>query len=78
MEEALEVILTLLRTEEPVTHDSEWFTLREARLHLRPYTDPHPEVAVAAMISPAAWRMARTVSRPRAWRGRRRVPADKT
>jgi limonene 1,2-monooxygenase len=58
MEEALEVILTLLRTEEPVTHDSEWFTLREARLHLRPYTDPHPEVAVAAMISPAGPRAA--------------------
>ncbi|MGI9578600.1 MAG: LLM class flavin-dependent oxidoreductase [Microthrixaceae bacterium] len=58
MEEALEVILTLLRSDDPVTHESEWFTLRDARLQLRPYTDPHPEVAVAAMISPAGPRAA--------------------
>jgi len=58
MEEALEVILRLLRTDEPVTHESEWFTLRDARLHLRPYTHPHPEVAVAAMISPSGPRAA--------------------
>ncbi len=58
MEEALEVILHLLRTDEPVTHESDWFTLRDARLHLRPYTHPHPEVAVAAMISPSGPRAA--------------------
>ncbi len=58
MEEALEVILTLLRTDEPVTHESEWFTMRDARLQLRPYTEPHPEVAVAAMISPSGPRAA--------------------
>ena len=58
MEEALEIILALLRTDEPVTHESEWFTLRDARLHLRPYTQPHPEVAVAAMISPSGPRAA--------------------
>ena len=58
MEEALEVILRLLRTDEPVTHESDWFTLRDARLHLRPYTHPHPEVAVAAMISPSGPRAA--------------------
>ncbi|MBS1838848.1 MAG: LLM class flavin-dependent oxidoreductase, partial [Actinobacteria bacterium] len=58
MEEALEVILRLLRSDEPVTHESEWFTLRDARLHLRPYTHPHPEVAVAAMISPSGPRAA--------------------
>ena len=58
MEEALDVILELLRSDEPVNRETEWFTLRDARLHLRPYTQPHPEVAVAAMISPSGPRAA--------------------
>lgn len=58
MEESLEVILRLLRSDEPVTHESDWFTLRNARLHLKPYTQPHPEVACAAMISPSGPRAA--------------------
>jgi limonene 1,2-monooxygenase len=53
MEESLSVILQLLRSDEPVTHHGDWFTLENARLHLTPYTKPHPEVAVAAMISPS-------------------------
>jgi limonene 1,2-monooxygenase len=58
MEEALGVILELFRSDEPVTHESDWFTLKDARLHLKPYTQPHPEVAVAAMISPSGPRAA--------------------
>jgi limonene 1,2-monooxygenase len=58
MEESLEVILRLLRDDEPVTQETDWFTLRDARLHLAPYTRPHPEVAVAAMISPSGPRAA--------------------
>jgi limonene 1,2-monooxygenase len=58
MEEALGVILELFRSDEPVTHESDWFTLKDARLHLKPYSDPHPEVAVAAMISPSGPRAA--------------------
>jgi limonene 1,2-monooxygenase len=58
MEEGLDTILELLRSDEPVTRETEWFTLRNARLHLRPYTLPHPEVAVAAMISPSGPRAA--------------------
>jgi limonene 1,2-monooxygenase len=58
MEEALEVILQLLRSDEPVTHESDWFTLRNGRLHLSPYSKPHPEVACAAMISPSGPRAA--------------------
>jgi limonene 1,2-monooxygenase len=58
MEESLEVVLELLRSDEPVTRESEWFTLRNARLHLTPYTRPHPEIAVAAMISPSGPRAA--------------------
>ena len=38
--------------------ETDWFTLREARLQIRPFTDPHPEVAVAAMISPSGPRAA--------------------
>jgi len=58
MEESLEAILALLRGEEPVTRETDWFTMREARLQLRPFTRPHFEVAVAAMISPSGPRLA--------------------
>jgi limonene 1,2-monooxygenase len=58
MEQALEAILLLLRSDEPVTYETDWFTLRDARLQLRPYTQPHFEVAVAAQISPAGPRAA--------------------
>jgi limonene 1,2-monooxygenase len=58
MEEALEAILLLLRTDEPVTYETDWFTLRDARLQLRPYQKPHFEVAVAAQISPSGPRAA--------------------
>ena len=54
MEEALEAILLLLRSDEPVTYKTDWFTLNDARLQLRPYTHPHFEVAVAAQVSPSA------------------------
>jgi limonene 1,2-monooxygenase len=58
MEESLEAILALLRSEEPVTRETDWFTMKEARLQIRPYTHPHFEVAVAAMISPSGPRLA--------------------
>jgi limonene 1,2-monooxygenase len=58
MEESLEAILLLLNGEEPVTMETEWFTLVGARLQMRPYQRPFPEVAVAAQISPAGPRAA--------------------
>jgi limonene 1,2-monooxygenase len=58
MEESLEAILALLRSDEPVTRETDWFTMREARLQMRPYSDPHFEVAVAAMVSPSGPRLA--------------------
>jgi limonene 1,2-monooxygenase len=58
MEESLEAILALLRTDEPVNRETDWFTLRDARLQYRPYTHPHLEVAVAAMVSPSGPRLA--------------------
>ena len=51
MEEALDVIMALLRGE-TVSYECEWFTLQDARLQLRPYSEPTLEVAVAASISP--------------------------
>ncbi len=57
MEEALEAILLLLAGE-TVTMETDWFTLTKARLQLRPYQRPFPEVAVAAQVSPAGPRAA--------------------
>ena len=57
MEESLEAILQLLAGE-TVTMETDWFTLVKARLQLRPYQRPFPEVAVAAQISPAGPRAA--------------------
>jgi limonene 1,2-monooxygenase len=53
MDESLGIIMRLMTETEPITHESEWFTLREAALHLRPYTQPHLPVAVAAAQSPS-------------------------
>jgi limonene 1,2-monooxygenase len=58
MEEALDAILELFRSEEPVTREASWFTMRDARLQVRPYTSPYPEVAVAAMVTPSGPRLA--------------------
>src|SRR5690606_20437371 len=60
MEESLEAILALLRTDEPVTRETDWFALRDAKLQYRPYSDPHFEVSVAAMVSPSGPRLAGT------------------
>jgi limonene 1,2-monooxygenase len=58
MEESLEVILELLAGEAPVNRTTDWFTLRDASLQLRPYSDPCFEVAVAAQVSPSGPRLA--------------------
>ena len=58
MEESLEVILALLESDEPVTRESDWFTLRDARLQLRPFSHPRFDIAVAAQVSPAGPRAA--------------------
>ena len=57
MEESLEAILLLLAGE-TVSRQTDWFTLNGARLQLRPYQRPFPEVAVAAQVSPAGPRAA--------------------
>ncbi|ORA63203.1 flavin-dependent oxidoreductase [Mycolicibacterium elephantis] len=60
MQESLEAILALFRSapDERITRTSDWFTLRDAALHIRPYTWPYPEISTAAMISPSGPRLA--------------------
>ena len=53
MDEAMSVIMRLLTDPEPFTYESDWIKLHEARLHLRPYTQPTMPLAVAAAGSPA-------------------------
>ena len=53
MDEAMGIIMRLVTTTEPITCESDWFTLREALPHLRPYTQPHFPIAVAAAQSPS-------------------------
>jgi limonene 1,2-monooxygenase len=57
MEESLEAIVALLAGKERVTRESDWFTLRDAELQLRPYSE-ELEIAVAAQVSPAGPRAA--------------------
>ena len=57
MDEALGVILRLLRGE-TVSHESDWFKLRDARLQMTPFTRPHIEMAVASQVSPTGARAA--------------------
>ena len=51
MEQCLEAITRLLRGE-TVTMHTDGFTLQDARLQLRPYSDPCFDIAVAASFSP--------------------------
>jgi limonene 1,2-monooxygenase len=53
MLEALEAVLALWSDEEPVNRETDWFTLRDARLQLRPYSRPGIEVSVAVTASPS-------------------------
>jgi len=53
MDEALDAIMLLLKGEEPVTLKTDWFEMRQARLHLAPYTEPHFPIAVASVMTPA-------------------------
>jgi len=53
MGESLEAIMHLLRSREPLTMETDWFTLRDGRLQMANFTDPHPHVAVAASFTPS-------------------------
>jgi limonene 1,2-monooxygenase len=58
MEQALEAILHLLTSDEPLSMKTDWFELHDARLQLAPFTRPRPEVVVAATASPSGPRAA--------------------
>jgi limonene 1,2-monooxygenase len=58
LEQRMAVLMHLLTSEEPISHESEHLLLRDARLHLRPYSDPLFDVAVAAVASPSGARLA--------------------
>ena len=56
-DEAMGVIRRLLRGEERFSHESEWFTLRDAKLQLLPVQEDM-EFAVASLISPSGMTLA--------------------
>jgi limonene 1,2-monooxygenase len=56
-DEAIGVIRKLLRGEDRFDHESEWFTLKDARLQLLPVQEDMP-FAVASMISPSGMTLA--------------------
>jgi limonene 1,2-monooxygenase len=53
MEQSLQAILDLLTGTEPIDRVCDWFTLRQARVHLASYSTPHVPLAVASAISPS-------------------------
>jgi len=58
LEDYMEILVHLLTSEEPISYQGEHLTLKDARLHLRPYSDPLFDLAVAAVASPSGPRMA--------------------
>jgi limonene 1,2-monooxygenase len=58
LEDGLAIVMKLLAGDEPVTMKNERWDLREARLHLRPYSNPVFDVAVAAVASPTGAKLA--------------------
>tara|TARA_B100000686_G_scaffold344527_1_gene427323 strand:+ start:55 stop:1233 length:1179 start_codon:yes stop_codon:yes gene_type:complete len=53
MDESLTAMMKLLKNNEPVTFNTDWFSLNEATLHLAPFTKPHLPISVAAAQSPS-------------------------
>lgn len=56
--ERMEIVMQLLTTDEPVSFRSDRLILENARLHLRPYSDPLFDIAVAAVASPSGAQLA--------------------
>jgi limonene 1,2-monooxygenase len=57
MAQGLDVILRLIAGES-VDEQTDWYTLKNARCQLRPYTHPRPEFAVASTITPSGAKLA--------------------
>ncbi len=58
LHEYMEILMQLLTSDEPVNYSSDRLTLNDARLHLRPYSDPLFDIAVAAVASPSGAKLA--------------------
>jgi limonene 1,2-monooxygenase len=58
LEENLDIVMRLLRTDDPVSARTRTHELIDAHLHLRPYSDPLFDVCVAAVASPTGPRLA--------------------
>lgn len=58
MEDSLDAISRLLTDPAPVTVETDWFTMRDAALQLRPYSRPFMPIAVASSSSPSGMRLA--------------------
>ncbi len=58
LEDSLGVIMHLLTSEQPISFQNDRWQLHDARLHLRPYSNPLFDVCTAAVASPAGPRLA--------------------
>lgn len=58
LEQGFDIIMHLLTSEEPITFKNSRWDLRDAQLHLRPYSQPLFDCAVAAVASPSGARLA--------------------
>lgn len=57
MARALDVIIRLFKGES-VTEKTAWYELVDAKLHLKPYSYPYPEIAVASSLTPSGGKIA--------------------
>jgi limonene 1,2-monooxygenase len=57
MEDAIDIITRLLAGE-IITKKTDWYTMREARLHLRPYSKPRPHLAITSSVTPYGGKLA--------------------
>lgn len=57
-EDYIDIVVKLLSSAEPVNYESERLVLKDARLHLRPYSEPLFDMAVAAVASPSGAKLA--------------------
>ncbi|MER5669640.1 LLM class flavin-dependent oxidoreductase [Pseudonocardia alni] len=57
LETDVEVLMHLLTSDEPISIETDRYKLVEARLQLDCYSDPHFEVATAAIVSPSGPRL---------------------
>ena len=58
LQEGLDVILRLFARREWSPRRPSGTSMRDARTHLRPYTQPYPEVCVASAVTPSGGRLA--------------------